>query len=307
MNGADVVYHFAAETGVGQSQVEIARYVSTNTHGTAVVLEAAIAAKVQHLILASSRAIYGEGQYRCLLCETRFVAKGRTSSNLDIGLWDIYCPACGAPSNALPMTEEASPAPTSIYGVTKLQQEELTHSVARTHNLPATLLRFFNVFGPGQSLRNPYTGILGTFFRRALSGSVAEVYEDGQMLRDFVFVRDAVDVLESCAGNDRAFGQTLNVGTGRAVTVLGAAKDVFEALSIEPRISITGYYRLGDIRHSLADTIKLESVLGFRPQTPFKDGLQEYVEWALGNVSDADDVLEEHHLAGQCLAKPGVR
>ena len=164
----EVVHHLAAETGVGQSQYEIKRYVSTNTYGTSVVLEAALAVGIGQVVIASSRAVYGEGQQHCSKCQQTFSSAGRNEVDLDAGRWDIHCPHCGGQVAPAPMKEdETSTAPTSIYGITKLQQEQLALGVSRTRGLGVTILRFFNVFGPGQSMRNPYVGVLGTFFRRS--------------------------------------------------------------------------------------------------------------------------------------------
>lgn len=307
MEGVDVVHHFAAETGVGQSQYEIGRYVATNTYGTAVVLEAAVAAGVRQVVVASSRAVYGEGQYHCSGCGQTFVSDVRRAADMDAGIWEILCTQCGKPSSSLPMTEAAPPAPTSIYGITKHQQEQLARSVSLTRELPVTILRFFNVYGPGQSLRNPYVGVLGTFFRRALAGQPLEVYEDGRMLRDFVFVEDVVEALRLCTGDERAYGRTLNVGYGEAVTLLEVATEVFRALNLECRVEVSGRYRLGDIRHAVADTAQLQAVMGFRPGTSFADGLRLYLSWALEHQVEAADAQAEDQLAAHNLLRQGKR
>lgn len=304
MTGVDVVHHLAAETGVGQSQYEIGRYVSTNTYGTSVVLEAAVAARVGQVVIASSRAVYGEGQHNCPSCGATVSAGERRAVDMDAGRWDILCPNCDGPMNALPMTEDTTAAPTSIYGITKLQQEQLARRVGRTHKLPVTILRFFNVFGPGQALRNPYVGVLGTFFRRVLAKETAEVYEDGEMLRDFVFVEDVVNAMELSTGNERSFGQTFNVGTGIAVNLKNVATEMFHALASEPQLVVSGRYRLGDVRHTVADISRLSSLLDFRPQMSFQQGLKLYVEWALTQPEHTidnrvDEQLLEHNLLRQ--------
>lgn len=307
MHGVDVVHHFAAETGVGQSQYEIGRYVSVNTYGTAVVLEQAVAAQVRQVVIASSRAVYGEGLYRCPACEQTFVASGRRAAEMDDGNWEVACTRCGQAATSLPMTESELPAPSSVYGLTKLQQEQLAAIVGQTHNLPVTSLRFFNVYGPGQSMRNPYVGVLGTFFRRALSGAPLEVYEDGKMLRDFVFVDDVVEALRLATGNEQVFDQTLNVGTGEAVTLQAIAEEMFRALAIEPQTFISGRYRLGDIRHAVADVSRLEAMLGFRPRISFAQGLRAYVTWALENQTEAADATADEQLARHNLLRHGKR
>ena len=305
--GVEVVYHLAAETGVGQSQYEIGRYVSTNTYGTAVVLEAAVAARVRQFVVASSRAVYGEGQHYCSHCDLTFSTEARDTEAMDAGVWDICCPRCGEPSVPRPMAEDTPPAPTSVYGITKLQQEQVARVVSRTHGLPVTVLRFFNVFGPGQSLRNPYVGVLGTFFRRALSGAPVEIYEDGQMQRDFVFVSDVVEALRLSMGDGRTYDRTLNVGTGEAVTLRQVAVEMFRALNLDPKLTVSGRYRLGDIRHGVAEASNLGAALGFRPRTTFVEGLAKFVEWAAVNYADAEDSAAEKELAARSLLRQGGR
>ncbi|CAN5437861.1 SDR family NAD(P)-dependent oxidoreductase [soil metagenome] len=280
LRGIEVVYHLAAETGVGQSQYDMARYVSTNTYGTAVVLQECVAAGVKQVVISSSRAIYGEGSHRCKVCESVFVPSERARATLDSGTWEIPCQKCGCPTHAIG-TRETSPAnPVSVYGVTKLQQEQLARVTAQAHDLPVTILRFFNVFGPGQSLANPYTGVLGTFYRLASTDCEIEVYEDGKMLRDFVYVEDIVEALVRSAGNSNTYHQAVNVGAGTPLALLDIARQMFIALGKKPRVRITGRYRVGDVRHAFADTTLLEDTLGFLPRVTFGEGLRRYVEWA---------------------------
>jgi dTDP-L-rhamnose 4-epimerase len=304
--GVSVVYHLAAETGVGQSQYEVGRYVSVNTYGTAVLLEAAAAARVRHVVIASSRAVYGEGRYRCAACEIVFGGLGRRVPELEAGVWDQRCPRCAHEAEPLPMGEYIPPAPTSVYGVTKWQQEQLARAVSEALGLPITILRFFNVYGPGQSLHNPYVGVLGVFFRRALNDETVEVFEDGQMRRDFVYVADVVEAIRLCTGNERSFGQTLNVGTGASVTLLEIAYAMFEVLGREPRVVVSGRYRIGDVRHASSDPERLEKVLGFRPMILFAHGLPEYVAWALENQAEASDGTAEQQLVAHGLLRQGT-
>jgi dTDP-L-rhamnose 4-epimerase len=283
MQGIDVVHHLAAETGVGQSQYEIERYISTNTHGTAVVLQEAVRANVKQVIIASSRAVYGEGLHICDSCDAHFVPQPRGDADLAAGNWEVFCPKCNSVADAELMAEDDPTAPTSIYGLTKLQQEQIASQVERAYSLPVTILRFFNVFGPGQSLGNPYVGVLGTFFRRIVSGEGIEVYEDGKMRRDFVFVEDIVEALCRVTQNEKAFGATLNVGTGIGVTLKEIGKEIFRVLDREPQIKISGRYRIGDVHHAVADVRKIASEIDYVPLTDFKTGLRAYLEWALAN------------------------
>jgi len=306
MKGVEVVHHFAAETGVGQSQYEIARYVSVNTYGTALVLEAAGAAGVRQLVIASSRAVYGEGMFDCAQCGKSFAADGRSSEQMDAARFDIYCPACGAPARPQVMAESTLANPVSIYGLTKYQQEQLAEQVSAISDLETTILRFFNVYGPGQSLKNPYVGVLGTFFRRANAERTIEVYEDGKMSRDFVFVGDVVEALRRATNNEAAFGQLLNVGSGEALTLFDIATEMFRVLSKEPQIKISGRYRSGDIRHAVASVSRLEQQLGFVPRTTFAEGLHQFVDWALAHQSESADDLAAEELASRRLLRQAV-
>ena len=306
LKNVDVVHHFAAETGVGQSQYEIARYVSVNTYGTSLVLEAAAAAGVRQVVIASSRAIYGEGMFECPQCGHSFAASGRSAQQMDAGRFEIYCPQCGEVAQPLLMSESTPANPASIYGLTKYQQEQLAQQVSAINDLQTTILRFFNVYGPGQSLKNPYVGVLGTFFRRANANETIEVYEDGKMSRDFVFVGDVVEALRRTTDNETVFGQVMNVGSGEALTLFEIASEMFQALGKEPQIKVSGRYRSGDIRHAVASIAKLEQQLGFVPRTSFPEGLQRFVEWAQENQADTADDLAAEELASRRLLRQAV-
>ncbi len=310
LKGVEIVYHLAAETGVGQSQYEIERYISTNTLGTAVVLQAAVSADVKQIIITSSRAVYGEGVHLCSTCGTSFVPKSRFQKDLDEGNWEILCPSCGNVSLNQPMHEDDPVSPISIYGLTKLQQEQIANQVSETYNVPVTSLRLFNVFGPGQSLSNPYVGVLGTFFRRIKSGNEIDIYEDGQMRRDFVYVGDVVDALNAAAGNEKAFNATFNVGSGSAVTLEQAGLEMFRLMNVEPQLKFSGKYRLGDLHHAVASVQKLRDALGYTPSTAFSAGLEQFVAWAQKDTSGDADIdlkaealLKERNLLRQAQRK----
>lgn len=302
----DFVYHLAAETGVGQSQYEIQRYISTNTLGTAVVLEAAVNSGVKQVIITSSRAVYGEGLHVCKSCGHKFVPSPRTQENLDNGKWDIECEICGSAAEAQLMNENDPTKPTSVYGLTKLQQEQIAEQIRQIYPLPVTILRLFNVFGPGQSLTNPYVGVLGTFFRRIKSGDDIDIYEDGKMQRDFVYVGDVVESLRIVGGNEKAFNEVINVGSGSPVTLGEAGSEMIKALGADAKMHFSGKYRLGDIHHAVADTKKIERLLAYRPPTEFSKGLENYVNWAQSENyikadidSEAEAELKEKKLLGQ--------
>jgi dTDP-L-rhamnose 4-epimerase len=222
---------------------------------------------------------------------------------MDAGHFEIYCPQCGEAAQPLAMSESTPANPVSIYGLTKYQQEQLAQQVSAINDLETTILRFFNVYGPGQSLKNPYVGVLGTFFRRANAGETIEVYEDGKMSRDFVFVGDVVEALRRATNNEAAFGQVMNVGSGEALTLLEIASQMFRTLGKEPQLKVSGRYRSGDIRHAVASGAKLEQQLGFVPRTSFADGLQSFVEWAQEHQADTADDLAAEELASRRLLR----
>ncbi|MGH9278695.1 MAG: NAD-dependent epimerase/dehydratase family protein [Acidimicrobiales bacterium] len=303
LRGVDVVHHLAAETGVGQSQYAIGRYVEVNSYGTAVLLQAAVDAGVRQVVLASSRAVYGEGMCRCPRCGTVHTGLERDPADMDAGRFEPRCPNGCGPTQAYPTSEDAAAAPTSIYGLTKLHQEQLVRATSQIYGLAPTVLRMFNVYGPGQSLRNPYTGVLGTFFRRARSGQPVELYEDGLMLRDLVFVDDVVEVFRRCTGDAGAQGKTYNVGSGQAVTLAELATTLFSAMEIEPRMDVSGRYRVGDVRHAVADTARLGRELGYLPATALDDGLAAFAAWAAVNAADAPDRFAEDELESRRLLR----
>jgi dTDP-L-rhamnose 4-epimerase len=307
MRGVDVVHHLAGETGVGQSQYEIVGYVSTNTLGTATVLQCAIENKVQQVTIASSRAVYGEGRYECPSCRETFVGASRSTADMDRGNWNVRCPRCAAEAEPRATPETAAPSPVSIYGVTKLQQEQLALAVSRARGLPVTILRMFNVFGPGQSLRNPYVGVLGAFFRRIRRDEALDLYEDGAMLRDFVYVDHAVDVFVRSTGNEGVFGETLNVASGESATLSAIAREVAKLMRANPEMNMSGRYRVGDIRHSIADVTRLRAVLDTGPPTHFADGLSNFLTWAQGGAADAHDDDAEMELAARNLLRTARR
>lgn len=307
MRGVDVVHHLAGETGVGQSQYEIVGYVSTNTLGTATVLQSAVENKVQQVTIASSRAVYGEGLYKCPSCGETFVGGGRATADMDRGNWNIRCPQCAAEAEPRGTPETTAPSPVSIYGVTKLQQEQIALGVSRARGLPVTILRMFNVFGPGQSLRNPYVGVLGAFFRRSLRDESLDLYEDGAMLRDFVYVDNVVDAFVRSTGNEAVLGETLNVASGESVTLSTIARELSKLMQANPEMNVSGRYRVGDIRHSIADVTRLRALLDTGPPTHFADGLPNFVTWARGGAADAHDDSAERELVARNLLRTARR
>lgn len=268
----NVVYHFAGATGVGQSMYQIAKYTAVNVQGTANLLEALAkrTTQLEKLILASSRAVYGEGLYHCANCG-QVSPRVRTAVALEQKEWEVLCPNCNGPVQPLPTPETKTLSPGSIYAINKQAQEELSLCFGSAYQVPIAVLRFFNVYGPRQSLYNPYTGILSTFMQRLLNHQPPEIYEDGKMTRDFVYVSDVVRAcLQVLEINQTA---VLNIGSGQFTAILEIAKRLSEIVAPGISPEITGFARVGDIRHCSANLTQAARVLGYQPLVGLQEGL----------------------------------
>ncbi|WP_091231786.1 NAD(P)-dependent oxidoreductase [Microbacterium sp. 3J1] len=288
LEGATIVVHLAAETGTGQSMYEIDRYVEANVGGTAKLLDllANETNTVRRVVIASSRSIYGEGSYRT--DDGRLVYPShRKDADMAAGDFDVHHPGEGA-LTLVPTDENAKLHPSSVYGITKQMQESLVMTVAPTIGKEGVSVRYQNVYGPGQSLKNPYTGILSIFSTLIRQGKDINIFEDGEESRDFVYIDDVVEATYLASTDERAAGETFNVGSGVATTVNEVVAALFEAFGREVPTRISGNYRLGDIRHNVADTAHLEEVLGFRPATDFREGVASFVEWVLTEPVEED-------------------
>jgi dTDP-L-rhamnose 4-epimerase len=278
--GQDAVIHLAAETGTGQSMYEISRYNEVNIIGTSNLLDflANENHSVKKMVIASSRSIYGEGKYNC---ENHGIVypNERNESNMLNGKFDPFCDVCGSELKLLPTDENSKINPSSIYGITKQQQEQMILLMGKSLNIPAVALRYQNVYGPGQSLSNPYTGILSIFSTRMLNGNDIDIYEDGEESRDFVFINDVVDATILALEKGDANHQIFNVGSGEATTVSQVANSLKKLYCSKANISIGGNFRFGDIRHNFADISKINEMLGFSPVYDFKTGISEFVDW----------------------------
>jgi dTDP-L-rhamnose 4-epimerase len=278
----DVVIHLAAETGTGQSMYEVSRYQDVNIGGTAVILDFLVNqrdCRVSKIVVASSRAIYGEGKYRCAQHGIVY-PRPRTKEHLQAGQYELHCPTCDTLCVPEATTEDSPARPLSFYGLTKQVQEEMVLMLARSRGLTAYALRYQNVYGPGQSLQNPYTGILAIFSNLARSNSPIQIFEDGQESRDFVFVEDAVEATWRCIAADAHLVESFNVGTGQRTTVLQVAQEIVQFFGSGSELSVVGAFRQGDIRHNFADLSKIRAALGFAPQFPFREGLVRFLTWA---------------------------
>lgn len=302
LDGVDVVFHEAAEVGVGQSMYEIERYVRANDLGTAVLLEAILARKsqIKKLVVASSMSIYGEGAYTCASCGS-VAPQLRPTSQLLERRWDLECPKCGSALSPAPTTEEKPLFPTSVYAVTKQDQEQFCLAVGRSYGIPSVALRYFNVYGTRQALSNPYTGVCAIFSSRLLNGNRPLIFEDGEQTRDFVHVSDIVQANLLALETDRADYQAINVGTGAATSIRAVCHLLADGLGVDVEPEIVGKYREGDIRHCVADISKAKSLLGYEPKVTLERGIPELLSWvraqaAQDQVESATAELESRQL-----------
>lgn len=281
LQGQQVLVHLAAETGTGQSMYRIRHYTDVNIGATAGLMELLLTGKypIQNVVVASSRAVYGEGAARCPE-HGRVYPGARSKEVMEKGDFEPQCPYCGHATTTAPTPEDAPLRPLSLYGLTKQVQEQMVLMYATTLGINGFALRYQNVYGPGQSLRNPYTGILAIFCNQARAHAPIFIFEDGQESRDFVYVDDVVEVTCRCIEAPAQRPVALNVGTGIAVTVSEAARRTIAHFSSSSKMTTTGAFREGDIRHSCASIEKLRTVLGFVPGRRFEDGLPEFLVWA---------------------------
>jgi dTDP-L-rhamnose 4-epimerase len=301
LEGVDAVYHFAAAVGVGQSMYELAAYTRTNNLGTAVLLEALTRRPVQRLVVASSMSVYGEGLYRTADGALQGGVE-RSIDQLKAGRWELADPNAGK-LEPLPTPETKTPSLSSVYALSKFDQERLSLLVGQAYGIPTVALRFFNVFGPRQALSNPYTGVLAIFASRYLNGKPPLIYEDGEQRRDFVSVHDVVRACLLALRVPEAAGRVFNVGSGAHHTVVEIARKMARVLGrehLEPLIA--GKYRAGDIRHCFADITLARNVLGYRPRIGLDQGLAELAEWMEGQVAVDRVELAHTELAERGLA-----
>ena len=292
LDGIDVVYHEAAEVGVGQSMYEIVRYVKANDLGTAVLLEEIIKRPKQFrkLFVASSMSIYGEGAYRCSGCNAEVHPFLRGNDQLEAHDWDFKCTACGGTLQPVGTTEAKPLFPTSVYAVSKQDQEQYCLSIGRAYGIPTVAFRYFNVYGTRQALSNPYTGVCAIFSSRLLNNQAPLIFEDGEQSRDFVHVSDIVQANLLALETDKGDYQAINVGTGRPTSVKQVAELLAEGLGKNIKPEIVGKYREGDIRHCVADISKAQELLGYEAKVALKDGLEELLKW-VGNQQPQDKVM----------------
>lgn len=279
LQGQDAIVHYAAETGTGQSMYEVEKYVDVNINGTALMLNLLVNGDygVKKVIVASSRSIYGEGKYISKELGSVYPTQ-RTADFMDQG--DFEVKYAGSSELTLVATDEDSKIhPSSVYGITKQNQEQMVLTVCPTIGIAGVAFRYQNVYGPGQSLKNPYTGILSIFSTQIKNGNSINIFEDGKESRDFVYIDDVVDATILGLEKEEANNQVFNVGTGVATDVLTVANELVKNYGIDVSIKVSGNYRLGDIRHNYADLTKINKFLGFQPKVSFEQGLKKFADW----------------------------
>lgn len=281
MQGQDAIVHLAAETGTGQSMYEVDRYVDVNVHGTALILDILVKNSrnsVRKVVVASSRAIYGEGKYLSPVAGVLYPGPRQEKDMLE-GQFEHLCPVSGEAMECVPTDEESKIHPTSLYGITKQTQEQMVMTTCRSIGIAASALRYQNVYGPGQSLSNPYTGILSIFSTRIKNGNPINIFEDGLESRDFVYIDDVVDATYAALTNANAADNVFGIGSGVRTSVMDVAKTLCEVYASDVSVAVTGAFRLGDVRHVYADLTKAREMLGFEPKVSFSEGITRFAQW----------------------------
>ena len=282
LEGQEVVVHLAAETGTGQSMYAVEHYSQVNLGGTALLMDLVVnrrSASLRKLVVASSRAVYGEGKYACAEHGVVY-PHARTAQAMAAGRFEPVCPRCQHAVTALLTSEDTPFAPSSFYGLSKQVQEQMVLMFGATLGIDAFALRYQNVYGPGQSLSNPYTGLLAVFSNLVRQGKALSIFEDGLESRDFVYVDDVVDATAACIAPAVHGVQALNVGSGVRTSVLDVAHAVRRHFGADVPVQVNGAFRVGDIRHNAADIAHLAALTGFAPQWTFAAGLVKFLAWA---------------------------
>ncbi len=278
--GVELVIHLAAETGTGQSMYCINSYNEINIMGTSNIFQAILLDKipVKKVLLASSRSVYGEGRYCCNIHGDVF-PESRKAENMSKGDFSLHCPYCNEALNVLPTREDSVIFPVSLYAYTKYAQEGMVKTLCNAMKIKYTIFRLQNVYGVGQSLKNPYTGILSIFSSLFLENKGINIFEDGNESRDFVHVKDIASAMIRAIENEKSDNMVINIGSGQIRTVYEIAKMLKKLYSSNSELVITGDFRIGDIAHNLADISLAKKTLGFEPQISFEEGLKEFTEW----------------------------
>jgi dTDP-L-rhamnose 4-epimerase len=282
VEGQDYIIHLASETGTGQSMYQINQYNDVNIMGTSNILQALSLQKINHsvkkIILASSRSVYGEGKYLCPKCGEVFPT-ARHRENLEAGDFNSYCDNCGLKLSLVPTNEDSAIHPISLYAYTKYAQEKMLETMCPVLGLDYTIFRFQNVYGVGQSLKNPYTGILSIFSTLMLEDKPINIFEDGNESRDFINVSDIASAVITSLKCEASDSEIFNLGSGKATSVIEIANLLRKKYQSNSRINITGDFRIGDIAHCVADISKAKEILGFQPKVSLSKGLDDFCNW----------------------------
>lgn len=292
VEGMDAIFHEAAVVGVGQSMYEIENYTYNNTTGTARILDYLVnnKHKVKRILVASSMSAYGEGLYKCTTCGL-IRPPLRSDKQMSKKNWEFICQNCNSLLKPIGIPESEPFHCNSIYAVTKQSQEDMVMIFGKAYGIPATALRYFNVYGPRQSLSNPYTGVAAIFLSRLKNNNSPVVYEDGLQTRDFISVYDIVDANWFCLENEKSFGKIFNLGTGNPISIKQIAEILAKLIDKNIKPEITGKFRSGDVRHCTADISLIKKTLGWEPSWDFEKGMQDLIEW--GEKEKAKDLFDQ--------------
>lgn len=302
LKNVDVIFHEASQVGVGQSMYQVDKYTSHNMGGTGVLLDLIVNTKnkIRKIIVASSMSIYGEGAYKCKRCGIVYPLL-RDVSQLKKKDWEMKCPSCKNKTESIPTFESKPLFPTSIYATTKRSQEEMCLEIGRAYKIPTVALRYFNVYGPRQSLNNPYTGVAAIFLSRVKNNKVPLLFEDAMQTRDFIYVSDIVEANILAMIKEEADYDFFNVATGIRHTILDIAKVIISLYKKDLTPLILNKFRSGDIRHCFGDISKISQRLGFKPKVSFEDGMKRLIEWS--ESQNAHDLTQKAQLE---LKKKGL-
>jgi len=290
LRSQQVIVHLAAETGTGQSMYEVAKYEQVNLAGTSLLYDRLAKQSghgIERIVVASSRSIYGEGAYTCPEHGLVF-PQARSNAEKRVGLFDPLCPVCASACASVATPETAPLQPSSFYGLTKQMQEQMTLLFGEVLGIPSVALRYQNVYGPGQSLKNPYTGILAIFSNLARAGADINIFEDGEESRDFVYIDDAVRATVAALDSPAMAPFAVNVGSNERTTVLQVAELINRHFGDMSKIQVTGAFREGDIRHGVADLTRAKATLSYEPRMRFNEGLRNFLAWAEESEPEPD-------------------
>lgn len=303
LEGMDIVFHEAAMVGVGQSMFEIEKYTRVNTYGTAVLLDLIVnkhRRTIKKLVVAASMSEYGEGLYSCVNCG-KIKPDLRSENQLNKADWEISCPNCRSRLKPIATTEDVKLSNSSIYAINKKDQEEMCILIGKTFKLPTVALRYFNVYGPRQSLSNPYTGVAAIFISRIKAGKPPFIFEDGKQSRDFVSVHDIVDANIAVMENQRADYNIYNVGSGEKISIAELGNLLVKLINPKLTVKITNQFRKGDIRHCFSDISRIKREIGWKPKIKLDHGLKELIAWS--QTVKSKDMFDQ---ATAILKKKGV-